>query len=196
MSSREKASIPRRSGRDMLMLRGYVYTVPTVMRYRPDAERERASAAPADVVARLEGELASELARYRQVMWSILAVLLMPGLVAIFFWSAMYWLPVRIYWWPFERGNYGLPLLSLYEWFCFLLLAAYFAYTMAVLRVSREGTRRMGVDYRRLAASSPDQQAEVAEIVRSGSFPRVAYTLSRSREFVSYRPLLAEKPRS
>ena len=196
MSADEQAPTPRRSTRDMLMLRGYVYTVRTVMGYRPDAECERASGEPADVVARLEGELAGELARYRQVMWSILAVLLMPAFVAVFLWSAMYWLPVRIYWWPFERGNYGLPLLSLYEWLCFLLLAAYFAYTWAVLRGSREGTRRIGVDYRRLAAASSDQQAQVADILRGGGFPRVAYVLARSHEFAAYRPLLADKPAS
>ena len=92
----------------------------------------RPDAAPSAVVERVEDELHGEATRYRHALWACIGVALMPVALAILAWSGLYWLPVRILWTPFERGSYGLPWLSLYEWIAYLCLAAFFAYGFAL----------------------------------------------------------------
>jgi len=184
--------VARKVRRDLRFLRLYVFTVPTVMKYPKDPECEGAAARPGDILSRVESGLSGEADRYRIAGWSILAIVLMPALVAAFLWYAMYWLPVTIYWWPFDRGLYGLPFFSLYEWVCFLLLAAYFAVTWAVLRTSRTETRRLAVDYCRLAAADDSLRSGIATEVGSGSYPRASFVLRTAKPFSAYAPLIAE----
>lgn len=180
----------RRVRADLRLLSIWVFTVPTVMRYKPDVRWGELSGAPAELLGRLEAELAGEAGRYRAVFAAIVGVVLMPLLLAGFLWSGLYWLPIRVPWFPFFRGAYGLPYLSLFEWIAFLLLAAFFAYTWAVLRTSRMETRRMAVDLTRLSAVDMQDRRAVAQEALTGVFPRAAYVLRKAKPFASYRSLL------
>lgn len=182
---------PRRIRGDLRFLRVYVYTVPTVSRYTPDPACEAESAQPSDVLGRVEEELAGEASRYRAAFAAIMAVALMPGLLAGFLWSGLYWLPVRIMWFPFDRGMYGLPYLSLYEWLAFLLLGAFFAYALSLTYTSRRRTRRLTVDYRRLVEADETRRAILAAEASDGRHPRAEFVLRTSPFFALYRPLLA-----
>lgn len=184
----------RRVKRDLRFLRLYAFTVPTILRYRDDDECLSAGSSPEEVLTRIESGLTGEAASYRTVGWMILAVLFMPVFMAGFLWSGMYWLPVNIYWWPFERGNYGLPLLSLYEWLCFLLLAAYFVGTWAVLRTSRAESRRLATDFRRLVSADDAQREAVARAVADDAqpYPRARLMLAKAKPFAPYAELLRE----
>ena len=71
-------SSSRRVRSDLRLLRIYAFTIPTVMRYRPDAAWAQLSAEPRELLGRLEAELAGEASRYRSLFVACLAVLLMP----------------------------------------------------------------------------------------------------------------------
>lgn len=184
----------RRVRADMRFLKLYVYTVPTVYRYTPDPACEAESDEPIALLGRVEEELAGEAWRYRRVGAAIVAVILMPLLLAGLLWSGLYWLPVRVMWFPFERGMYGLPFFSLYEWLAFLLLAAFFAYSLSLTYTSRWRTRRLRVDYHRLADADEARRLEIAGQATDGAFPRSRFILSKSPVFAAYRPLLAAPP--
>ncbi len=187
---------PRRVRRDLRFLRLYVYTVPRTLTYaspREDAERD---VAPALTVARIETGLAAESTRYRWCAWAIVVLLVSLPLLSGILWSGIYWIPVRVYWWPFERGNYGLPFFSLYEWLCYLVLAAYFAVTFALLRDGRAQTGRLGAEYRRLLAADAASCDTFVELVDEGLAPRTEFLLRKAPVFSAYRAALDGDERS
>lgn len=162
------------------------------MKRRPDPHVDEASAEPAAIVDRVETELFGEAGRYRQALWACIAICVMPPVLAMFAWSAMYWLPVRIMWFPFERGFYGLPWLSLYEWVAYLLLAVFFIFGFALIAESSASTRRLSADYRRLAEATPEGRAAIVESVRAARADRTELVLRNSKPFSAYRDLLDE----
>jgi len=186
-------SLTRRERSDLRMLRIYALTIPTLMRYKPDLEWAKLSPEPALLLARLDTELAGEAARYRALFAAMIAVLLMPGLLAMFLWSGLYWLPVRIPWYPFFRGEYGLPFLSLFEWLAFLLLAVFLVYGWALLRTSRARTRCMAADLMVLSAAVPSAQEAFAREALAGHYPRVEILLRKAAPLMPYRVLLGER---
>jgi hypothetical protein len=105
----------------------------------------------------------------------------------------MYWLPTRYYWWPFARGNYHLPLFSVYEWFAYLGLAAYFVVSVALLYTSHDHTRMLGTEYRRLLGADEAAREEFAAAIRDGSHPRTSYLVRRSPVFAEYHALLEQE---
>jgi hypothetical protein len=177
---------------DLRLLRIYALTIPTVMRYHPDASWAELSREPRELLARLEAELAGEASRYRSLFVACLLILLMPGLLAGFLWSGLYWLPVRILWFPFFRGEYGLPWLSLFEWLAFLFLAAFLAYGWALLRTSRQETRRMSADLAVVGSAAPHEREAIAREARAGDHPRAELLLRKAKPLSAYRELLGE----
>jgi len=176
----------------MRFVRWYAHTVKHVMRrYSDDAATADAAQRPEEMLARVEREVAAECRRMRMMFVAILGVVLMPFLLAGFLWSGMYWLPVRILWFPFERDMYGLPLFSLYEWFAFLFLAAFLVCAAVTLADGFSSTRRVSTDFRHLADATPAEMAGIAHVAVVGSFPRAEYLLRRAKPFSAYRPLLA-----
>jgi len=182
----------RRVRGDLRFLGIYVYTVKRAMSYRPHKEAVAADSSAGAVVERVERGLAGEAVRYRSIGWAILALLVAPLLLSALLWTAMYWLPVRILWLPFERGMYGLPYLSLFEWFAYLIIAAYFVVAWGYLRTSYDETARLGTEFRRLHDATPEFCEQVAEVVRLGDFPRTRFILLRSKFFAAYAEILAE----
>jgi hypothetical protein len=185
-------SLSRRVRGDLRLLRIYALTIPTVMRYTPDPEWAQLSQEPDKLLARLDAELAGEASRYRALFVACVAVLLMPGLLGAFLWSGLYWLPVRILWFPFFRGEYGLPWLSLFEWLAFLFLAVFLAYGWWLLRISHAETRRMSADLAVIGGAEPGKRDAIAREARVGDYPRAALLLRRAAPLSAYRELLAE----
>jgi hypothetical protein len=185
-------STTRRERSDLRLLRIYAFTIPTVMRYKPDTAWSELSPQPQQLLARLDAELAGEASRYRALFAAMIAVLLMPALLAAFLWSGLYWLPVRIPWYPFFRGEYGLPWLSLFEWLAFLFLALFLVYGWALLRTSREETRRMAADLAVLASAGSNERDGFAREALVGHYPRAELLLRKAAPLSPYRELLAE----
>lgn len=186
------ADSPRKVRRDLHFLRWYAHTVKHVMkRYRDAASVSDADRSPESLLASVEREVAAECHRMRSMFGAILGVILMPFLLAGFLWSGMYWLPVRILWFPFERYAYGLPLFSLYEWLAFLFLAGFVVYALVMITGGLASTRRVSTDFRRLATASPAEQTAISRVAAEGGFPRAAYLLRKALPFAAFRPLLA-----
>ncbi len=122
---------------------------------------------------------------------AIVAVVLMPLFLAGFLWSGLYWLPVRIQWFPFKRGIYGLPLFSLFEWLAFLMLGLFLVGSLAVILEGFASTRRVSNDYGLLSDASSEERVAIAGEARSGAYPRTAYLLSSAKPFAAYAPLMA-----
>lgn len=162
----------------------------STMKRRPDAEILAADADTAAVIDRVEDELHDEAQRYRRALWACVAVCTMPFLLAGLAWSGLYWLPVRIIWMPFERGYYGLPWLSLYEWIAYLFLTAFFVYGSALISESRSATHRLSADYHRLADAEPLARERFALEVVSAKRQRTELVMRHSPAFAEYRPLL------
>jgi hypothetical protein len=162
------------------------------MRYKPDPAWAQLSAEPSQVLGRLDAELAGEASRYRRLFAACVAVLLMPGLLAAFLWSGLYWLPVRILWFPFFRGEYGLPWFSLFEWLAFLCLTGFLAYGWALLRTSRRETRRMAADLAVIGAATTEEREAIAREAIAGDHPRAELLLRRAAPLAAYRDLLGE----
>jgi len=181
---------PRRVRADLRFLRIYALTVRRVTLYPPHPEALAASETPCEVADRMEGSLAGEASRYRAMGWCILALLLMMPILAGVMWSGMYWLPVSVYWWPFERGNYGLPFLSLFEWISYLGVAAYAVVTAGLLYTSRDHTKRLGTEYRRLLEVGAEQRPAFAQAIADGAHPRTEFVLRKSHVFSVYAELL------
>jgi len=186
----------RRERGDLRLLRIYAFTIPTVMRYKQDPVWAELSQEPALLLSRLDDELAGEASRYRALSWAILAVVLMPGLLAGFLWSGLYWLPVRVPWYPFFRGAYGLPWLSLFEWIAFMCLAAFLVYGWALLRTSRDETRRMSTDLAVIGSAGAGQREAIAREALVGEHPRAELLLRKAAPLSAYRELLGEGKRS
>jgi len=183
---------PRRVKRDLRFVRWYAYTIRHVItRYRDGAEPGQDAQQPAELLSRVEVEVAAECRRMRIMFRAIVAVVLMPMLLAGFLWSGLYWLPVRILWFPFERGSYGLPLFSLFEWLAFLMLAAFLAGSLAVIFEGIASTRRVSTDYRILGEASAEERAAIAAEARTGAYPRSAFLLSRAKPFAEYAQLMS-----
>jgi hypothetical protein len=183
----------RRLRGDIRFLRIYALTVGRVTRYRPPPAVAAESDAPRDVADRIEDHLAGEASRYRAMGWCILALVLWLPALAGFLWSGMYWLPTSVYWWPFTRGNYGLPLFSVYEWFGYLGLAAYFVVTGGLLWTSHDHTRMLGAEYRRLLAADEAGRERLASAIADGAHPRTEFLVGRSPVFAEYHPLLEQE---
>lgn len=166
--ARDQATRARHIRGDLRFLRLYTLATRRVMRYKPHPESVSASEDPHAVADRIEAGLAGEARRYRLLGWSMLAVIVAPVLLSGILWSGTYWLPVRIYWWPFERGNYGLPFFSLFEWLAFMLVAAYFVVAWGLLVASYAETCKLGTEYRRLADATGDTQTGIAEALGDG----------------------------
>jgi membrane protease YdiL (CAAX protease family) len=180
----------RKMRKETGLLEWDVWRAHSVMERKPDAATSAMSGEPDDVLGRVEPELAGEARRYRGVLYGALLTMFMPGILAILAWSAMYWLPVRIMWLPFERGGMGLPGLSLYEWSAFALLLAYLVYGLVQIRASHRATACLSADYRRLVAADESQRAEYAEAALSGRYPRVRAVLGKSTAFSMYEDLM------
>jgi hypothetical protein len=170
----------RRLRRDLRFLRIYSLTTKRVMRYKPHPESVSASEEPLAIADRIEDGLASEARRYRLVGWCIVGVIVGPILLSGLLWSGTYWLPVVIYWWPFDRGNYGLPFFSLFEWLAYLMIAAYFVVTWALLTASHAETRKLGTEYRRLVDLPAEQRSGIAAALDDGAHPRAQLVVRRS----------------
>jgi phytoene dehydrogenase-like protein len=183
----------RRVRGDLRFLRIYALTIPTVMRYRPDAAWAALSAEPGELLTRLESELAGEASRYRALLVACIAVLLMPGVLAAFMWSGLYWLPLNVIWLPFFRGEYGLPWLSLFEWLAFLLLVAFLVYGWALLRTSRTETRRMAADLAVIGSAPPVERGAIAREALDGNHPRSELLLRKAVPLSAYRELLTRE---
>jgi len=183
---------PRRVRRDLRFVRWYAYTIRHVIRrYRDDSEATDDQRAPAQLLSRVEVEVAAECRRMRIMFRAIVAVVLMPMLLAGFLWSGLYWLPVRILWFPFERGSYGLPLFSLFEWLAFLMLAVFLAGSLAVIAEGLASTRRVSTDYGLLGEASAEERVAIASEARTGAYPRSAYLLSKAKPFAAYAELMS-----
>lgn len=183
-------SSPRTLRRDLRFVRIYAFQTDRVLRYSAHEETLGASDEPLAVADRIERGLAGEARRYRLVGWCILALLAVPPLLSGFLWSAMYWLPIRIYWWPFDRGNYGLPFFSLFEWLLYLVVAAYFVITVPLLFESRTETRKLGTDLRRVRDASTAEKNALAKVIAEGAHPRTESLVRHSKAFSAYAPLL------
>jgi len=186
LAARTRRDMPRITRRDLRYLWIDVRFAASAMKHKPDPEIEAASALPADVVDRIETELAGEADRYRYALYACIAVILMPGALAALAWSGLYWLPRRIMWLPFERGFYGLPWLSLYEWVAYLLLALFFVVGFALVGLSPDATRRLSADYRRLSAADETGRTALATAVRGAGLARTELVMRSSRVFAEY----------
>jgi len=183
---------PRRIRRDLRFVRWYAYTIRHVIRrYRRDVETTGEQRLPAHLLARVEVEVAAECRRMRIMFRAIVAVLLMPMVLAGLLWSGLYWLPVRIMWFPFERGIYGLPMFSVFEWLAFLMLALFLAGSLAVIVEGLASTRRVSIDYGLLVDASAEERVAIAQEAQSGAYPRSAYLLGRAQAFADYAPLMS-----
>ena len=189
---REGRDDARTIARDLRFLWIDVRFAGSAMKHRPDAEVQAASASPGDVVDRIEHELAGEAARYRYALYACIAVCVMPLALSGLAWSALYWLPVTIFWFPFERGYYGLPWLSLYEWVAYLFLALFFVFGFALVAESHGATRRLSADYRRLADAAEDGRRDFVSAVRHSGLARTELVLRSSGVFSEYASALAE----
>ena len=196
-SQSEGVSVPSRLNsrarvrRDLRFMWIYVYTVPRTLTYAAPVAEATGEVTSAQSVSRIEEWLAIEATRYRRCGLAIVALLAAIPLLAAFLWSGMSWLPVTVYWWPFARGNYGLPFFSLFEWLCYLLLAIYFVVTFQVLRGGRAQTRRLADEFRRLLAGDDARRTEVVSLVRGGAAPRTEFLLRKAPVFSAYRDALA-----
>lgn len=181
----------RRVRRDLRFVRWYAYTIKHIITRYHDGTDAGGAEQPAELLSRVEAEVAAECRRMRIMFRAIIAVVLMPMLLAGFLWSGLYWLPVRILWFPFERGSYGLPLFSLFEWLAFLMLAAFLAGSLAVIFEGLTSTRRVSTDFRHLGEASAEERIAIAREAHSGAYPRIAYLLSRSKPFADYAQLMS-----
>jgi hypothetical protein len=188
-SKRADTARARRLRSDLRFLRIYSLTTNRVIRYKPHPESVSASEEPGAIADRIEGGLAGEAQRYRLMGWCIFGIVVGPVLLSGILWSGMYWLPVRIYWWPFERGNYGLPFLSLFEWLAYLMLAVYFVLSWALLVTSHSETRKLATEYRRLAEASGQTRIELAAAI-ANAHPRAEYVVRHSKAFSAYVELM------
>jgi hypothetical protein len=175
-----EASAARRVRRDLRFLRIYSLTTKRVMRYRPHPESVSASEEPLAIVDRIEEGLAGEARRYRIVGWCMAGVIVGPVLLSGLLWSGTYWLPVILYWWPFDRGNYGLPFFSLFEWLAYLMIAAYSFVTWALLSASRAETRKLSTEYHRLLDLPAEQRIGIAAALDDGAHPRAQFVVRHS----------------
>lgn len=189
-ADRARRDAPACVRRDLPLLWIDVRFASATLKRHPDAAVLAADGSATAVVDRVEDELHGEATRYRHALWACIAVGLMPFLLAAFAWSGMYWLPVRIPWYPFERGLYGLPWLSLYEWFAYLFLAVFFAYAIALIAESAASTHRLSADYHRLVDAGARAREDFAREVASAKRPRTELVLRRSAVFADYLPLL------
>ena len=185
-AARDQATRARHIRGDLRFLRLYTLATRRVMHYKPHPECVSASEDPHAVADRIEAGLAGEARRYRLLGWSILAVIVAPVVLSGILWSGTYWLPIRIYWWPFERGNYGLPFFSLFEWLAFMLVAAYFVVAWGLLVASYAETCKLGTEYRRLADATGDTQTGIAEALGDGEHPRALYVAQHAPVFSAY----------
>jgi hypothetical protein len=189
-AARARRDTPRIARRDLKYLWIDVRFAGSTMKHEPDSATEAASSLPDDVVDRIETELAGEADRYRYALYACIAVILMPGALAAFAWSGLHWLPVRVMWFPFDRGYYGLPWLSLYEWVAYLLLALFFVVGFALVALSHTATRRLSSDYRRLAGADEAGRRDFAAAVRRAGLARTELVMRSSRVFADYRAAL------
>jgi len=145
-----------------------------------------------EVDARTRRDDPASVKRDLSLLWigARLAVGVMPFALAILMWAGLCVLPVRIAWFPFERGYYGLPWLSLYEWFAYLFLAAFFAVGFALIAASASSSRRLSADYRRLAAADADVSVELAEAVARRELARTSLVMRNSPALADYAALL------
>jgi hypothetical protein len=187
---RSKAVAARRLRGDMRFLRVYVLATNRILRYKPHPASLSAPDDARSVVDRIETGLAEEAHRYRLIGWSIAVLIVGPLLLSGLLWSGMYWLPVTIYWWPFERGNYGLPYLSLFEWLAYLLVAAYFVVAWILFSASHAATRKLATEYKRLADAPASTRPALAEILSDGVHPRAAFVARHSAAFSAYIELM------
>jgi hypothetical protein len=192
-----ETSRARRLRRDLRFLRVYSLTTMRVMRYPAHPESVSASEEPLAIADRIEEGLAGEARRYRAVRRWIIAAIVGPVLLSGVLWSGMYWVPWSIYWWPFERGNYGLPFFSLFEWLAYLMIAAYFVITWALLTASRAETRKLGTEYRRLLEVPAEQRADIAAALEDGAHPRAQFVVGHSPVLhAAYAEFMAPKETS
>lgn len=174
---------------DIRFLTPDLYRPGLPLRSRPDDAVIAASAEPAELLLRVESELAAESVRYRWVLGLGTLMLLMPGTMAIAWWFYFLYVPMEFYIDPFKRGLY-VPIISVYEATAFFLWAMLFTAALSYVHESRKAMRRLGVDYRRLRDASPEQLNDYAAEVGSGRWPRAWTLLTRGRGFESYRVLL------
>lgn len=185
-AARAEAQRARRLRGDLRFLRIYVLTTRRITQYRPHPGALAADETPAQIADRIEDGLLGEAQRYRALGWCILGLIFAIPALAGILWSGMYWLPLSIDWWPFERGRYGLPWLSLFEWLCYLALAAYFVVAGGLLATSHDQTRRLGTEYRRLIDAPEESHEAIARAINDGQHPRTEFVLSHSPVFSAY----------
>lgn len=152
----------------------------------------------AEVVQRVETELAGAALRYRMMLWVTAGVFLSPALLAWAAWdllwrktpAGLYILPPYQYE-PFVRGFY-FPNVSLYEFatYCsvFLLMGA----ALFLSYLTFAAMYRLAPDYQFLRDADEAQRAEVVRTASDGRWPRATALLLRGREFAEYRPLVEQ----
>lgn len=183
----------RRARRDLRYLGIDFRCVPWVLKYRPDPATVSASGEPAEVLGRVERELTLEASRYRGMLWATIVVLLMPGIVAMALWM----LQPRIYSayqvLVYKQGGLGLPWFSLYTLIAYVMLVWYLAFALWQTVGSWESTTRLSADYRRLADADAGTRGALADLARTGAYPRTLGLLERSGEFGAYRDELRDR---
>lgn len=173
----------RRVRRDVKLLAIDARMARYVLRYAPDPDIDAADPAPDAVLGRVEIELAHEAIRYARLLRAAIATLLMPMFLAAFTWAGFWLLPRRIWWMPYDRGQYGLPL-SLYETLGYAFLALFLTYGTMLTVASWRATRRLSADYRRIRDAQGDLRTAFTDALLSGRFPRTAYVVGGSAAFV------------
>ena len=189
---------PRIVKRDLAFLWADVRFAGPTMKHRPDRHVSAASSEARDVIDRIETELAGEATRYRYALYACIAVCIMPVALSGLAWSGLYLLPFSVPWFPFERGMYGLPWLSLFEWVAYLFLALFFVVGFALVAESHGATRRLSADYHRLADADEDDRREFASEVATARRARTERVMRSSGVFSEYVALLdaASEPAS
>ncbi|MFA5844540.1 MAG: hypothetical protein WC971_06895 [Coriobacteriia bacterium] len=182
----------RRARRDIRYLGIDFRCVRWVLRYRPDPATMDASGEPADLLGRVERELKHEASRYRGTLWATIAVLLMPGVVAMALWmfQPRIWATYRVA--AYETGGLGIPGFSLYTLISYVMLVWYLAFALLKMVGSYGSTTRLSADYRRLTDADVAARGIFASVVREGGYPRTLGLLERSAEFAAYREALRD----
>lgn len=159
-----------------------------ILRWASDPVVAASSLEPSVLFERVERGLAEAADRYRRVLLTGAVLLLTPLLLAWVMYAGIFVLPVDVYA-PFFRGVY-VPLVSLYEFAAFLLLAGTLGYAAYVAYQSAGTLSRLSADLRRLREADDEQRAAFAAEASTGHWPRAATLLLRGGQFAAYRDLI------
>lgn len=159
-----------------------------ILRWASDPVVAAAPSEPPALFERVERGLAEAADRYRKILATGTALLLMPFGLAWLMYSGLFVLPHDVYS-PFFRGVH-VPTVSLYEFAAFLLLAVALGYAAHVAFESAGTLSRLSADLRRLREADDEQRAGFAAEALTGRWPRTTALLLRGAQFARYRALI------